>query len=107
MSNLNNLLILHKNEYQLSWVTRDGTCSIVDTPLLFYLQTMSMMMNMNSTGMTGMNHDHHMHHSSTGMDMGAGHDHGSGGMDMGSGMDHGMHMNGSDECGNGMAVSIA
>lgn len=63
-----------------------------------------MMMDMNSTGMTGMTHDHHMHHSSTGMDMGAGHDHGSGGMDMGNGMDHGMHMNGSDECGNGMAM---
>lgn len=71
---------------------------------------MSMMMDMNSTGMTGMTHDHHMHHNSTGMDMGTGHDHGSGGMghDMGHDMGHGMHMsmNGSDECGNGMAVSI-
>lgn len=63
-----------------------------------------MMMDMNSTGMTGMTHDHHMHHSSTGMDMGAGHEHGDGGM--GHDMGHGMHMNGSDECGNGMAVSI-
>lgn len=70
--------------------------------------TMSMMMDMNSTGMTGMTHDHHMHHNSTGMDMGTGHDHGSGGMghDMGHDMGHGMHMsmNGSDECGNGMAM---
>lgn len=70
--------------------------------------TMSMMMDMNSTGMTGMTHDHHMHHNSTGMDMGTGHDHGSGGMghDMGDDMGHGMHMsmNGSDECGNGMAM---
>lgn len=69
---------------------------------------MSMMMDMNSTGMTGMTHDHHMHHNSTGMDMGSGHDHGSGGMghDMGHDMGHGMHMsmNGSDECGNGMAM---
>lgn len=69
---------------------------------------MSMMMDMNSTGMTGMTHDHHMHHNSTGMDMGTGHDHGSGGMghDMGDDMGHGMHMsmNGSDECGNGMAM---
>nr|XP_034299715.1 high affinity copper uptake protein 1 isoform X7 [Crassostrea gigas]XP_034299716.1 high affinity copper uptake protein 1 isoform X7 [Crassostrea gigas] len=69
---------------------------------------MSMMMDMNSTGMTGMTHDHHMHHNSTGMDMGTGHDHGSGGMghDMGHDMGHGMHMsmNGSDECGNGMAM---
>ncbi|XP_052720762.1 high affinity copper uptake protein 1-like isoform X5 [Crassostrea angulata] len=66
--------------------------------------TMSMMMDMNSTGMTGMTHDHHMHHNSTGMDMGTGHDHGSGGM--GHDMGHGMHMsmNGSDECGNGMAM---
>lgn len=67
-----------------------------------------MMMDMNSTGMTGMTHDHHMHHNSTGMDMGTGHDHGSGGMghDMGDDMGHGMHMsmNGSDECGNGMAM---
>lgn len=67
-----------------------------------------MMMDMNSTGMTGMTHDHHMHHNSTGMDMGTGHDHGSGGMghDMGHDMGHGMHMsmNGSDECGNGMAM---
>lgn len=65
---------------------------------------MSMMMDMNSTGMTGMTHDHHMHHNSTGMDMGTGHDHGSGGM--GHDMGHGMHMsmNGSDECGNGMAM---
>lgn len=66
------------------------------------------MMDMNSTGMTGMTHDHHMHHNSTGMDMGTGHDHGSGGMghDMGHDMGHGMHMsmNGSDECGNGMAM---
>lgn len=66
------------------------------------------MMDMNSTGMTGMTHDHHMHHNSTGMDMGTGHDHGSGGMghDMGDDMGHGMHMsmNGSDECGNGMAM---
>lgn len=66
------------------------------------------MMDMNSTGMTGMTHDHHMHHNSTGMDMGSGHDHGSGGMghDMGDDMGHGMHMsmNGSDECGNGMAM---
>lgn len=63
-----------------------------------------MMMDMNSTGMTGMTHDHHMHHNSTGMDMGSGHDHGSGGM--GHDMGHGMHMsmNGSDECGNGMAM---
>lgn len=65
-------------------------------------------MDMNSTGMTGMTHDHHMHHNSTGMDMGSGHDHGSGGMghDMGHDMGHGMHMsmNGSDECGNGMAM---
>lgn len=65
-------------------------------------------MDMNSTGMTGMTHDHHMHHNSTGMDMGTGHDHGSGGMghDMGHDMGHGMHMsmNGSDECGNGMAM---
>lgn len=65
-------------------------------------------MDMNSTGMTGMTHDHHMHHNSTGMDMGTGHDHGSGGMghDMGDDMGHGMHMsmNGSDECGNGMAM---
>lgn len=63
-----------------------------------------MMMDMNSTGMTGMTHDHHMHHNSTGMDMGTGHDHGSGGM--GHDMGHGMHMsmNGSDECGNGMAM---
>lgn len=80
------------------------------TAVLFNLQTMSMMMDMNSTGMTGMTHDHHMHHNSTGMDMGTGHDHGSGGMghDMGDDMGHGMHMsmNGSDECGNGMAVSI-
>lgn len=80
------------------------------TAVLFNLQTMSMMMDMNSTGMTGMTHDHHMHHNSTGMDMGSGHDHGSGGMghDMGDDMGHGMHMsmNGSDECGNGMAVSI-
>lgn len=62
------------------------------------------MMDMNSTGMTGMTHDHHMHHNSTGMDMGSGHDHGSGGM--GHDMGHGMHMsmNGSDECGNGMAM---
>lgn len=62
------------------------------------------MMDMNSTGMTGMTHDHHMHHNSTGMDMGTGHDHGSGGM--GHDMGHGMHMsmNGSDECGNGMAM---
>lgn len=69
---------------------------------------MSMMMDMNITGMTGMTHDHHMHHNSTGMDMGTGHDHGSGGMghDMGDDMGHGMHMsmNGSDECGNGMAM---
>lgn len=58
------------------------------------------MMDMNSTGMTGMTHDHHMHHNSTGMDMGSGHDHGSGGM----GHDMHMSMNGSDECGNGMAM---
>lgn len=65
------------------------------------------MMDGNSTGMTGMTHDHHMHHSSTGMDMGMGHDHGSGSSgDMGHSMDHGMNMNGTDECGNGMAVSI-
>lgn len=59
------------------------------------MSTTMPMMDMNSTGMTGMTHDHHMH-SSKGMDMD--HDH--------SGMDHGMHMhmNGSDECGNGMAM---
>lgn len=66
--------------------------------------TMSMMMDMNSTGMTGMTHDHHMHHNSTGMDMGSGHDHGSGGMGHDMGHDMHMSMNGSDECGNGMAM---
>ncbi|XP_011438071.3 high affinity copper uptake protein 1 isoform X6 [Magallana gigas] len=66
--------------------------------------TMSMMMDMNSTGMTGMTHDHHMHHNSTGMDMGSGHDHGSGGMGHDMGHDMHMPMNGSDECGNGMAM---
>lgn len=65
---------------------------------------MSMMMDMNSTGMTGMTHDHHMHHNSTGMDMGSGHDHGSGGMGHDMGHDMHMSMNGSDECGNGMAM---
>lgn len=63
-----------------------------------------MMMDMNSTGMTGMTHDHHMHHNSTGMDMGSGHDHGSGGMGHDMGHDMHMSMNGSDECGNGMAM---
>lgn len=62
------------------------------------------MMDMNSTGMTGMTHDHHMHHNSTGMDMGSGHDHGSGGMGHDMGHDMHMSMNGSDECGNGMAM---
>lgn len=62
------------------------------------------MMDMNSTGMTGMTHDHHMHHNSTGMDMGSGHDHGSGGMGHDMGHDMHMPMNGSDECGNGMAM---
>lgn len=66
--------------------------------------TMSMMMDMNSTGMTGMTHDHHMHHNSTGMDMGTGNDHGSGGMGHDMGHDMHMPMNGSDECGNGMAM---
>lgn len=61
-------------------------------------------MDMNSTGMTGMTHDHHMHHNSTGMDMGSGHDHGSGGMGHDMGHDMHMSMNGSDECGNGMAM---
>lgn len=67
---------------------------------------MLMMMDMNFIGMIGMIYDYYMYYNSTGMDMGIGYDYGFGGMgyDMGYGMY--MLMNGFDECGNGMVVSI-
>lgn len=63
---------------------------------------MSMMMDMNFIGMIGMIYDYYMYYNSTGMDMGSGYDYGFGGM----GYDMYMLMNGFDECGNGMVVSI-
>lgn len=67
---------------------------------------MSMMMDMNFIGMIGMIYDYYMYYNSTGMDMGSGYDYGFGDMGYDMGYDMYMLMNGFDECGNGMVVSI-